>query len=178
MSKGFFPESEAKTFEQRFFNFWPKYIDKRWFWLAFQTLENAGLTYYETDESEQNIRKRLVLMGVLYNEFCHVTAAHESENFDHWSEGITNEIKKNLSDRDNDELTKTRNALVGYFGNEYDVVNEMWITCIEGKTNCILSQRTRGLEFSEFSKEDVNKKDGEDWFIRGNFSLNGFQCMG
>ena len=178
MTKGCFPESEAKYFEEKFFNFWPKYIDKRWFWLAFQALENAGLTYYETEKEKVKVRERLVLLGVLYNEFCHVTAAHESEHFTNWSEEIVNEIKKDLFYEANEMLTEIRNALVSYFGSEFDVVNELWITCIEGEANCMFTQRKIEMEFSEFAKENVNKKDGENWFIGGIFSFEDFECMG
>ena len=69
INQHFFSENDAKPFEEQLFNFWNKRIDKRWFWLAFQALEKAGLTYYETDDENILVRERMVILAIIYYEY-------------------------------------------------------------------------------------------------------------
>lgn len=171
ITKEFFSEKEAKKFEEQLFNFWPKSIDKRWFWLAFQALEKTGLTYYETDEEEMQIRERLTLLAIFYYEFCHVSAFHESEHFKYWSTDLIKEIKKDFSSEVDDQLFNIRKALISYFGSEQNVISELWLSCLEGSLNCLIPVFKNNNAIEE---NNVNKKDAEDWFIGWGIGIEDF----
>ena len=162
ITKSFFSEKEAEVFVNHFFNCWPKNIDKRWFWLAFQALEKRGLTYYESDQEEMYVRQRLVLLGVLYYEFCHVSGFHESENFNYWSPEMIQQVQKDFYPNVEEEFFEIKKALIHYFGTEDGVIEELWINCLEGSTNGI-------LPYSRFPQaaadNSVLREEAESWFI-------------
>ena len=89
----FFPEEEAAIFEKQLFNFWQKGIDKRWFWLAFQALQNSGLTYFESEKQEMEVRERIVLLSVIYYEYCLKSQAAECPSFNALSFFMVSTIK-------------------------------------------------------------------------------------
>lgn len=172
ITKGFFTESEAKYFEEHFFNFWPKNIDKRWFWMAFQALEKGGLTYFESDEEEMIVRERLVLLAVFYYEFCHHSAFHESEHFNYWDEEFINEVKKDISPNADDLLLEIKMALIQYFGDEQIVIDELWLNCTEGKSNTLIPFSKVVIENSN---DNINKEDAEVWFFGWNVSIDNME---
>lgn len=174
ITKGFFPESEAKFFEQHYFNFWPKGIDKRWFWLAFQAMEKGGLTYYESEEEEMDVREMLALLAVFYYEYCHESAACESENFNLWPSTFIEDVKKDFSIRVDDLLFEIWGALVSYFGDENKVADELWFNCTEGSTNCLVPINKISVASWD---NDYLKEKAEGWFTGGGFEIKGFMGM-
>lgn len=173
ISKGFFAESEALKFEQDLFNFWPKGIDKRWFWLAFQALESSGLTYYESDSEEIAVRERLVLLAVLYYEYCHHSSSTGGEHFKCWTEEQLNQIRKDLSSDAFEELLIIQEALNVYFGSKEMVTDELWLNCMEGENNCLIPHHMVKIEPSE---KNVFKSDGENWY-KGVWNLSGLDSF-
>lgn len=169
--KGFFSESEALKFEKQLFTFWPKGIDKRWFWLAFQSLEKAGFTYYQTDDEEIMVRERLVCIGLIYYEYCHQCAAHEYSTFNYWNTELIVQLKNDFSVWINDRIYDVQKALLLYLGSSENVTDELWVNCIEGRCNTILPYKQIHVESSE---ENINKKDGEIWFSKGIDSVNNY----
>ena len=174
IEKGFFPESKAKVFEEQFFNFWPKQQDKRWFWIAFQALEKAGLTYYETHDEEMLVRKRLVLLSLIYYEYAWQAAFHESENFTPWHEKFINQTLDELPKEADELFPKIFIALNDYFGSDFSVADELWLNCTEGEINRLFPHNKIAIEPSN---NNINKKDGEDWYRGGNFYIAGLECI-
>jgi len=140
-----------------------KGIDKRWFWLAFQALEKAGLTYYETEKEEFVVRERLVLLAVIYYEYCHRSAAHESKNFNSWDGDFILSMKKDFSDNVNQNIFEIRNALIKYFKSEKEVTDELWLNCFEGQNNLIVPFAKKWELLAE-SEDDYNRTKAEEWF--------------
>lgn len=171
VNQRFLLEDEAIYFEEQFFNFWPKGIDKRWFWLAFQALEKSGLTYFESEKEEFTVRERLVLLAVIYYEYCHRSAAHESENFNFWGEDFILSIKKDFSDNVEQNISEIRNALIKYFKSEKGVTDELWLSCIEGQNNLILPFHKKGELLIEI-ENDFLKTKAEEWFNGGIDSID------
>lgn len=179
--KGFFSESEAIIFEATLFNFWPKGIDKRWFWLGFQALEKGGLTYYETDEEEGIVRERLTLLSMFYKEFCHVACFHACEYFTVMSKEEKENILKDLSENADDELEKVKNALIAYFGDVDILLNELWINCTEGSTNTIMRvaeiyDSYRAIPTRELIN-DQDMQNARDWLTLWNKDIKGFESF-
>jgi hypothetical protein len=163
INQRFFREADAIFFENHYFNFWHKGIDKRWFWLAFQALEKAGLTYYETEKEEVVVRERLVILAILYYEYCYRSAAHESENFNFWDQDLVFTIKRDFSNNVSENIIGVRNALVNYFKSEKGVTDELWLSCFEGQNNLIVPFAKKWELLSE-SEDDYNKTKAEEWF--------------
>lgn len=173
ISKNFFPEVEAISFLDQMFNVWPKKIAHRIFWQGFQALEKSGLTYYETEEEEILVRERIRMIGVIYYEFCHQSAAHESENFSYWSPELGEHIRKEFNEHTDDRIWEVRKALIEYMdAGDYDgekVIQEMWLNCEEGKNNIILPHDILSRTNPE---DDLNYKDARTWWIGGNMSVD------
>ena len=174
INQHFFSENDAKPFEEQLFNFWNKRIDKRWFWLAFQALEKAGLTYYETDDENILVRERMVILAIIYYEYCHRSAAHESENFTYWREDMILEIKKYFSDNISDHILEVRLALIKYFTFEVTVTDELWLNCFEGRNNIILPFDKKSKVLSE---NNINKTDAEEWFFGGKDEIDSYESI-
>jgi hypothetical protein len=157
----FLTEDIALKFETLLFNFWDKGIDKRWFWLSFQALEKFGLTYFESSEEEMMVRERLVLLGVIYYEYCFRSGLHESEHFNYWDEPLITSINLDFSEDVSDNILDVKRALTSYFKTEEGVTNELWINCYEGSHNKIL--KTSDI-FKALEDKSYERNEGENWF--------------
>jgi hypothetical protein len=172
--KGFFPESEAKVFEEQFFNFWPKQQDKRWFWIAFQALEKAGLTYYETMDEEMLVRERLVLIAIIYCEYSYQACFYGNQNFNCWPENLEDQISKDLTEETDELFPGIFNALNNYFGNSSEVADELWLNCTEGQINRLFPHNKIAIEPSYNNRY---KQDAEYWYMGGDFSIKKMECV-
>lgn len=178
MSNHFFPESEAAIFVEEMFGMWPKKIAHRIFWLSFQALQKSGFTYFENDEEEMLVRERIRMIGVLYYEFCHQSAAHESENFSHWSPVLCEQIRKEFNAESDDCMWEVKEALTEYLshGDELlgvNVVREMWLNCEEGRRNVIIPIGRVVFPTSE----DPNYEQARTWWIGGHMSVESLECI-
>lgn len=178
IKKAFFPEKEAIPFARELAFVWPKGIAMNWFWLAFQALEKAGLTYYETDDEEMQVRERLTLLAVFYYEFCHISAFHESENFTYWNDETIYKFKNDFSGNVDDQLFDVRNALIKYFGDEEEVVTELWINCLEGDSNCFIKLKEKiqlHKELVNTRQLEINNIKVKDWFVGWGKGIDDFE---
>lgn len=168
----FFLEKDAIIFEQTYFNLWHKGIDKRWFWLAFQALEKSGLTYFENEVEEMIVRERLQVLAILYYEYCHRSAAHESEYFTYWTEDLINNIKNDLSGNVEEIIYEVKEALIKYFQTEKAVTDELWFNCFEGRNNIILPLSKKEIILSDVN---INMTDAEEWFKSDIGNINHYE---
>ncbi len=179
-NKSFFTEAKVIAFAQDLVYLWPKGIAVNWLWIAFQALEKAGLTYYETEDEEMLVRERLTLLTLFYYEFCHISAKHESKNFSRWDDATIHRIKNDLSDEADDYLFEIRKALINYFGGEEQVVAELWINCVEGASNCLMKQEDKQKIYNVAIKEelhDQNYYDARDWFVGWDKGIDDFESI-
>lgn len=170
IQKSFFEEKDVLPFTNLIKDLWPKGLALNWFWLAFQALEKAGLTYYESDEEEMNVRERIVLLIVIYYEFCHVSAMNESPNFNQWEEKTIRNVKNDFSKDVNDLLLEVKKALVSYFGSEETALAELWINCIEGSNNTLIKTDEKNemlfhIATSGYELQNINYERAHTWFI-------------
>lgn len=174
----FFTEENTKTFANQLMAMWSKDIAKNWFWLGYQALEKAGLTYYETNQEEALVSERIVLLCIFYYEFCHISAFHESDNFRYLGEETIQSIKQDLSNNADDVLDEVRNALINYFGSEEQVIAELWINCLEGSSNRFipLEEKSKLLNELNFTNPyDPNQSRARTWFVGWNKGLGDFE---
>jgi hypothetical protein len=179
-NKSFFTEAKVIAFAQDMVYLWPKGIAVNWLWIAFQALEKAGLTYYETEEDEMLVRERLTLLTVFYYEFCHISGKHESNNFSRWDDETIHRIKNDLSDEADDYLFEIRNALIKYFGNEEEVVAELWINCLEGSSNRFITLKEKiqlHKELVNSSQLEINYVQVKDWFVGWKKGIDDFESI-
>jgi hypothetical protein len=169
----FFSENDALIFEQQLFNFWSKCIDKRWFWLAFQALQKAGLTYYESDNEEMEVRERITLLAVIYYEYCIKSSFHESDHFNHLKPELINTLIADFSEDVNGNIIKNSRALVNYFDSEENVTNHLWLNCYEGANNLIVKLN----DFGACLKENYHKNKAENWFKFGIGDIDNYDSL-
>jgi hypothetical protein len=180
IKKSFFPETKVISFAQDMVYLWPKGIAVNWLWIAFQALEKAGLTCYESEEEEMQVRERITLLTVLYYEFCHISAKHKSDNFTYWDEDTIHRIKNDLSDEADEYLFEIRKALINYFGGEEQVVAELWINCLEGQSNSLMKLEDKikiYTESTEHEPDDINFKKVRDWFVLWDKEIDDFEGL-
>jgi len=61
---------EARIIVDHYFNFWPDGEDRLWAKNIWQFLENIGLTIFRTDIEEIEVRSRVAILALVYQEFC------------------------------------------------------------------------------------------------------------
>lgn len=180
LSKAFFKEEEAMLFCNRVKLLWNKPVAENWFWLGFQALEKAGMTYYETETEEMKVRERISLLIIFYYEFCHISIMHESENFNYWDENFIMELKADMSEDVDETLFEIKNTLISYFGGELETLAELWVNCLEGNYNCYLklNEKNRIYELVTSGEyNDINFDRAKTWLIGWNVDINSFESM-
>ena len=169
--KGFFSEEEALVFAEFTCNCFPKGVMYRWFWLGFQALQKAGLTYYETDHQEMSVRLRVHFMTLVFYEYCHKVNIADTDAFQSWNEEFLMELFRDLYDED---LDNVHEALIAYFKSAENLETEMWALSQEGRFNILIPRHLTELETSQADEE---RSKGYRWFYDHLGHISDFECM-
>lgn len=171
LPSGFFTVEEAQPFANSSCNCLPKAIMHRWFWLGFQAMQKAGLTYYETNHEEIKVRHRINMMNLVFYEYCHITGVSEYDFFMLWEQEFLMDLFKDLYNEDISILYK---ALIGYFETPENLEKEMWTISQEGEYNLLIPRYKTELKF-DFDEDLRNR--GYQWILDGFSHISNFECM-
>ena len=169
----YFTKKQAEVFENQLMNFWQNKNDKRWFWLGFQALEKSGLTYYENDQEEMMVRERLVILCIIYYEYC-IQNGYNISTFKDWDAELIYKIKRDFSVGFSDQMLEVTNALIKYFGDEQIVSFELNYNCEEGQANRFF-RLNEMLGANDFDFEKQSESDF--WSAIYKYDYHSFMCI-
>ena len=114
---------------------WSNHIPLNWAIWSWQCLHKGGLTIFNNDKDELSVRRNAVALSLIYYEYCHRTAFHESSNFIYWDDERIKTLKRDFLVV-TDEAESTICCLMNCLTNQSDNVEintELWINCLEAR---------------------------------------------
>ncbi|MCT4637165.1 MAG: hypothetical protein N4A72_05620 [Bacteroidales bacterium] len=163
----FFSKEEAFSMAGSLFTMWPHSNALTWFWQAFRALERHGLTYYENDKEEKAVRERIMILAILYYEYCQQSGFNTSPSFKEWPSELVQELKNDLSEDVQKTITEVHSILKLQWGNIKQLAAEFWVNCYVGDTGLYFTSTERFKLINELlDKGDDNPidyKKGLNW---------------
>lgn len=142
---------------------WSNHIPLNWAILSWRCLHKKGLTVCNDDDEEIKVRSCAVALSLIYYEYCHRTAFHESVNFHHWDVDVISALESDfLTDIETaeDTIFRVKNCLIEQT-DELEVNAELWINCAESRQEFV---------FRIGEKAKLYKKLVEDLYDDFNFN--------
>ena len=179
-SKGEYQWFELIDIVEHYFIFWENQSDKSWGELMWRIIAKNGLTKFENEKEEMDVRERVVLLALIYYEFCHQSSFHESLNFKYWNEEIVVNYKKDIDlNTIENALHKIYLALLGHF-RENELLAEFWVSATQGSSDLPLTTEEKYRVYNRIlneREESINISSARKFAYSGFDSYEEYYCI-
>lgn len=174
---------EVEPIFKFYLSVWANHIPLNWASLAWQMLHKGGLTVFNNDEEELRARSYAVALSIIYYEYCHRAAFHESESFRSWDASVIQEFKRDFMpdlEKDDELIFRVKNCLLEQLG-DLELCSELWINCAESRQGFVFNigekAKLQDKLINDFY-DDVNFNKGKS-FILGEeiYSISSYESV-